>query len=282
MSECVACHADKSKVAESLVVAGFDKSSHGKNELTCMSCHFRADYKADDNSLCLKCHTALAAKAGLPYRKDLVTKACSDCHTDAFLFKPNLRWRHPYLSHHADLACTRCHAPHGSDRRADLVQNPPALCYACHKDVSNQFVRMSHHPINEGRISCSDCHSIHSPDWAQLRYQDFRFYGAPQFRFPDPERYNQACLKCHNYLLLTGLGVSGFSIKNTENLHQVHLDRAYAACTDCHVPHGSQWTHLMADTADNGALIYVQRGTGGSCTVICHSFVHTNLAYGQY
>ncbi len=35
------------------------------------------------------------------------------------------------------------------------------VCYQCHADVRGQFELPSHHPVPEGRMDCTLCHSPH-------------------------------------------------------------------------------------------------------------------------
>ena len=35
------------------------------------------------------------------------------------------------------------------------------MCFQCHGDVRGQFSLPSHHPVTEGKMSCTDCHSPH-------------------------------------------------------------------------------------------------------------------------
>jgi DmsE family decaheme c-type cytochrome len=35
------------------------------------------------------------------------------------------------------------------------------VCYSCHKDIRAQTYRPSTHPVRDGKVVCSDCHSPH-------------------------------------------------------------------------------------------------------------------------
>jgi predicted CXXCH cytochrome family protein len=35
------------------------------------------------------------------------------------------------------------------------------LCYCCHQSVEPDFSKPEHHRVNEGLMSCSDCHNPH-------------------------------------------------------------------------------------------------------------------------
>ncbi|MDO8663110.1 MAG: cytochrome c3 family protein [Candidatus Omnitrophota bacterium] len=70
-------------------------------------------------------------------------------------------------------ACEACHgagslhadAQTKQEKKATIV-NPgktPEACYKCHLDKKAEFSLEYHHPVPEGKMSCTDCHDPHSP-----------------------------------------------------------------------------------------------------------------------
>ena len=57
----------------------------------------------------------------------------------------------------------------------------PYVCYKCHTDIYAQNAMPSHHPIKEGKMTCSDCHDPH---------------GQTEDNLKEPT-INMVCYKCH-------------------------------------------------------------------------------------
>jgi DmsE family decaheme c-type cytochrome len=98
-----------------------------------------------------------------------------------------------------EVACNDCHALHGSPGKGATValRNPNPnvapyqttvrtleyeTCNSCHRQIRSQLLKPSHHPIIEGRITCSDCHNPH---------------GALSRAMVKAESIPQLCTSCH-------------------------------------------------------------------------------------
>ena len=87
--------------------------------------------------------------------------------------------------------CESCHGP-GSlhvDGEGDKskIMNPvkdPKACYRCHIEQKMEFSLEYHHPVPEGRISCSDCHELHKGE-------------AKPWSATSAEGRNELCFECH-------------------------------------------------------------------------------------
>lgn len=113
--------------------------------------------------------------------------------------------------------CEACHGP-GSlhlesmgDASKIIRADAEAACFKCHLDVKGKFMLQHHHPVPEGRMSCSDCHSMHG--------NDVRATGGASLLGQD-----EACFKCHKEM-------RGPFVFEHEALRE--------GCTVCHTPHGS-------------------------------------------
>jgi len=93
----------------------------------------------------------------------------------------------------------------------------PALCYQCHTDIKPQFSMPFHHRVDEGLVSCSDCHDPHGT---------FRRKGLKASAQQDA-----VCTKCHSET--AGPFVYEHAVVKTEG------------CTACHFPHGSPNPRLL-------------------------------------
>lgn len=126
----------------------------------------------------------------------------------------------------ADVVCTDCHSVHKPQSQKYLLrQTQSELCYGCHGEVRAQFSLPFKHRVNEGFMSCSDCHNPHGA-------------GAPvskmgvRPRMVDVSLQNeQPCMKCH----VDKRGPFLFE----------HAAVRVDGCESCHSPHGSANARLL-------------------------------------
>lgn len=129
--------------------------------------------------------------------------------------------------------CEMCHGPasihidEGGGRGSIL--NPkknPSTCFSCHTDKKLQFRLPYHHPLLEGKMSCSDCHSAHGEEvrpWSSTSMKDV----------------NEACTKCHK-------DQNGPWVWGHEALKE--------GCTTCHQVHGSINEKMLVAQGNNLCL----------------------------
>lgn len=215
-----------------------------------------------------------------------VSARCLTCHAGAH---PNFE-RSPHGR--ANVSCTDCHSVHalksGAGGRAlnseasgralqsesNLLKvSQPQLCYSCHSDVKPAFAQPFHHRVNEGLITCSDCHDAHgSFKGKQLKATadqnaictkchaetrgPFVFehpvikaegctachspHGSPNARLLNVSNVNTLCLQCHS-----ATNLKAFPNAVSEQGGPVHNQAAqYTPCTNCHSQiHGSNATY---------------------------------------
>lgn len=162
------------------------------------------------------------------------TETCAACHDD--IAKRHQRSPHTKIGadgpNGLDISCESCHGPGslhaeaGGGKGVGGLTNPtqdPGVCYACHTDKKMEFALQYHHPVPEGRMSCTDCHAAHSerPAARSARAQ------------------NEQCLQCHEQLK----GPWVFE-------HLAMRD----GCVTCHQPHGSITTRLLTERDFNLCL----------------------------
>jgi predicted CXXCH cytochrome family protein len=116
--------------------------------------------------------------------------------------------------------CVKCHDPHASNNKANLLQAGNALCASCHKAMTDALakVKFKHNPV-EG--SCLNCHDPH----ASGKSSHLLKTAMPGL-----------CLDCHK--------------SDSPRFQQQHLNYpvAKANCVSCHNPHGSNTAGILFDT----------------------------------
>jgi DmsE family decaheme c-type cytochrome len=151
-----------------------------------------------------------------------VSDKCLTCHGETMRRANIQRSTHSL----ADVACNSCHSIHRSPvARSLLVKKQAELCYGCHAQVRAQFSMPFKHRVNEGVMTCSDCHNPHgvyAPTWRM----------AVRPRMVDQALGNeQPCVKCH-------------ADKQGPFVFE-HAAVRVDGCEACHLPHGSANPRLM-------------------------------------
>jgi len=138
------------------------------------------------------------------------SEICISCH------KGGLRMRWPGSQHeNNDVACTGCHVNHNPTDAVRVKEEQPAVCATCHPDRRADIKKISTHPIDAGKMTCSDCHNPH---------------GSPGPKLLVKNTVTETCFQCH-------------ADKRGPFLweHQPVVED----CTNCHDPHGSNITPLL-------------------------------------
>lgn len=147
---------------------------------------------------------------------------CLTCH-GGDIPRANIRTSQHILS---GMACTSCHSIHNSTPSTSLLRQPQVeLCSGCHRAVAAEFSLPFKHRVQEGFMSCTDCHNPHgtpSPTWTI----------APTSRLVATGQVNeQPCMNCHNEVR----GPFLFE----------HPAVRVSGCQSCHQPHGSTNSRLL-------------------------------------
>lgn len=137
-------------------------------------------------------------------------EACIGCHQGGL----RTHWQGS-VHETRDVACTSCHQIHTQHDRVRARATQPQVCFTCHKEQRSQVSRVSHHPVNEGKVACSDCHNPHGSAGPRMLARD---------------TVVDTCYACH-------MEKRGPFLFN----HQPVTDD----CTICHNPHGSSTANLL-------------------------------------
>lgn len=277
---CITCH-------DSEDLTDMSRSAHG----------FVADKRAPD---CISCHGPSESHAHKP--KDvkeqpkpdvtfgkvvgkLTTMAahdrsqvCQNCHE-----KDAKRTLWAGSQHEAaDVACDTCHTVHGNRDKVLSKVKQTEFCFTCHKEQRTQVNRPSHHPLIEGKMTCSDCHNVHGSAGAKLAKRD---------------SMNDTCYTCHTEKRGPFVHQHEPVAEDCANCHNSHGStvpgmlkaRAPLLCQQCHTPHvaggvgavgGQPGVYGLASglsqpqiTATTNGKNVVNMWQGRSC-MNCHTQVH--------
>ena len=215
-------------------------------------------------SACRSVHRAVVILPDVPGAKYIGSKECEQCHEQLY--------REFATADHARLitpgpnalgaGCESCHGPcslhsesggevkppysftAGRDTRTSYgarLAVPPArsvetLCFQCHTDIRGKFSLPNHHPVPEGRMSCTDCHSPHKGSI---------YVGGGTSLLSE----NESCFRCH-------AAQRGPYVFQHEAMRE--------GCTTCHTAHGSVNAKMLTERNANLCLkCHFQQVTGG-------------------
>jgi DmsE family decaheme c-type cytochrome len=217
---CTKCH-DESEAKPVLSIAATKHGVKGDARTpSCQSCHGESDAHVK-NVEGKATRPAPDVLFGMKSGKDssfsrteaaVQNQSCAQCHSNAG-GKRNFWAGSQHQSR--DVPCAACHEIHAKQDKVLAKATQPEVCFACHKDQRAQSKQISHHPIGEGKVVCSDCHNPH---------------GSPGPKLLKKNTTNETCFLCH-------------AEKRGPFLweHQP----ATEDCANCHTPHGSNITPLL-------------------------------------
>lgn len=107
------------------------------------------------------------------------------------------------------VACVNCHSVHKPQDAVQSKFTQPQVCFNCHKEQRADSLKISHHPVQEGKVVCSDCHNPH---------------GGPGPKNLVKNTVSEVCFQCH-------------AEKRGPFLYE--HPPVVDDCMNCHTPHGS-------------------------------------------
>jgi DmsE family decaheme c-type cytochrome len=139
-------------------------------------------------------------------------QVCLSCHQDT----EHMNWTGSQHQNN-NLACVSCHTIHVAKDPVLVKATQPQVCFTCHAEQRALTLQVSHHPIREGIVVCSDCHNPH---------------GSPGPDMLKKVRVTDLCYTCH-------------ADKRGPMLWEHQPVRE--DCTNCHNPHGSVNPRLLKE-----------------------------------
>lgn len=224
---CASCHEEVSRAFPASGHAAFMAAENLPNgKKGCEGCHGPGGiHQADENSEVLDFNKMTAKE---------VDAACMRCHDGTFSKNHWSRTVHA----RADVSCVDCHQIHPGEMKGEsqaldrgraidprsslnvakksskalLKAEEVKLCGQCHTAVVSEFRNPSHHPVPEGTVACSDCHTPHPTKANKTR--------------KDPVKGE--CITCHTEF-------AGPFVHEHDPVAGFGSD----GCQECHRPHGS-------------------------------------------
>ena len=210
---CTRCHDE----SEQKPILSIYQSRHGvradSRTPTCQSCHGESQkHLGGDPNVKGRASPDIIFKKGTYAATEASTQAgaCLTCH------QSGLRMHWSGSQHESrDVACADCHQVHTQRDKVLVKATQPEVCFTCHKEQRAQTHRLSTHPLDAGKVACSDCHNPHGSAGPKLLVKN---------------SVNETCYTCH-------------AEKRGPFLweHQPVADD----CTNCHTPHGSSNPPLL-------------------------------------
>lgn len=201
---------------------------------------------------------------------------CAMCHEKiAKSFKRSEHGRLVVKSDQKGQGCEACHgagslhadAEGKAQKRATII-NPgrnPEACYKCHLDKKASFSLQYHHPVNEGKMSCTDCHDPHGEEAVKPN------------TIASLSVKNAVCAKCHKEQTARFVYEHEALRDGCSVCHEVHgsindkmlIERDANLCLKCHYQEG------MIGTGNIGNSGHSTRMPQGPCfSGGCHTAVH--------
>jgi DmsE family decaheme c-type cytochrome len=191
VSTCLGCHKEAGSI--------FMKSAHGRHALNCQQCHGPGAAHAKNPA-------SVKMRA---FKTSRDNKACLACHDKG---NRTIVWSGAHRRE--GLVCTACHKIH-EPAAAGVQQASDKVCRRCHMAVFTKGSLPYHHPVEEGKMSCLDCHNPH---------------GGPAGNNLRATSVNTLCAKCH---------------AQYEGPFTYQHPPVSESCLNCHDPHGSMNRSLL-------------------------------------
>jgi DmsE family decaheme c-type cytochrome len=181
------------------------------------------------------------------------------------------------------LACNDCHVAHQPADKLLNRKTQTEVCFTCHKEQRADSKKISHHPLGEGKVVCSDCHNPHGSAGPKLLKKNtvtetcYTCHAEKRGPFLwEHQPVTEDCANCHN--------------PHGSNIAPLLKSRAPFLCQECHDgPHNSQSPFAGVVAGIQGGLTVKSASTvpgtpsnvinpsssaAGRACMNCHVMVH--------
>ena len=252
-AQCTRCHEE----SDNPQLLAIGKTKHGTRAdgrtPTCTSCHGdSAGHANKPEGVKERPHPDRMFSKGSATPAAERNGACLSCHQ-----QDATRSHWDGSTHQSrDLSCSSCHQTHTGHDKVRDKRSQPEVCFSCHKEQRAQINRPSHHPIPEGKMTCSDCHNGHGSVGPKLMKRD---------------SVNDTCYTCHMEKRGPFVHTHEPVAEDCSNCHNPHGTTAESMlkarppflCHQCHTPHGGSIPALTGQIGP-GALKPSPVGSGKS------------------
>lgn len=259
---CLACHDEQPVLAlfrSRHAVPEDPDSPFGHGQLQCEACHG----PGGDHSRRVRRGqsrppmTAFSSAATASVREE--NGYCIDCHNGDTGFA----WEASDHNNN-DVSCAGCHSVHSDDDPVLAISTQTDVCFGCHQQQRTQSMKPYAHPMRQGQMNCSSCHSTHGKTTDALLVA---------------QTLNDTCFTCHAETRGPYLWEHAPVSEDCSTCHDPHGSiqpgmlsmRAPLLCQSCHSQAGHPSLPLdergLASSAPSQFLL------GESC-LNCHSEVH--------
>jgi len=261
---CLGCHDDESASYSAAAIfkgkhghRGDKRTPFGAGGLQCEACHGPGATHARNR----KPESINSLRADPSRTAEQRNQPCLGCHQST----SRIGW-HAGAHERGGVACSDCHKVHQARDPMLAKASEAEVCFTCHRQGRADFQKPSSHPVRQGLMGCSDCHSPHGSTTAAMLIKP---------------TLNQTCFTCHAEKRGPLLWEHAPVAEDCSLCHSAHGSVRKALltksppllCQQCHAPadHPSAArTSAGLPGGSAGGSIFL---AAGGC-VNCHSQVH--------
>jgi len=216
---------------------------------------------------CATVKRVIAPPPIIPGAKFVGMDQCTACHESIvknFKLTQHSRLEIPGEGDRVGFAggCESCHGPgslhvDAGGGRGKFIVNPkkePESCFQCHLDKKAEFHLQYHHPLIEGKMSCTSCHDPHGAN-----------INTPKGVFV--ARVNAQCAQCH---------------RAQTKPHVFEHEAVREGCVTCHQVHGSINPKMLTERDNNLCLKCHAQVAGLSGQVFIGQMPHAGFGPSQF